>query len=43
MKWIDERELQRMTKEKKSQKRARGAKVIVKGWEQNDFAVHLVV
>ena len=30
-------------KKKKSQKRARGAKVIVKGWEQNDFAVHLVV
>ena len=42
MKAIDERELQKTTKEKKQrQKRARGTEPIVKAWELNDFAVHL--
>ena len=41
MKTIDERELQKTTKEKQRQKGARGTEAIVKGWELNDFAVHL--
>ena len=39
MKTIDEREMQKTTKEK--QKGARGTEAIVKGWELNDFVVHL--
>ena len=35
---IDERETQ---KKKQRQKRTRGTKAIVKGWELNDFVVHL--
>ena len=38
MKIIDERETQ---KKKQRQKRTRGTKAIVKGWELNDFVVHL--
>ena len=38
MKIIDEREEQ---KKKQRQKRTRGAKAIVKGWELNDFVVRL--
>ena len=41
MKTIDERELQKTTKEKQRQKGARGTEAIVKGWELNDFVVHL--
>ena len=40
MKAIDKREMQK-TKEKQSQKGARGTEAIVKGWELNDFVVHL--
>ena len=39
MKIIDERETQ--TKKKQRQKRTRGTKAIVKGWELNDFVVRL--
>ena len=38
MKTIDEREMQ---KNKQRQKGARGTEAIVKGWELNDFVVHL--
>ena len=41
MKIIDEREMQETTKEKQKQKGARGTKALVKGWELNDFVVHL--
>ena len=42
MKTIDEREVQKTTKENKQrQKGARGTEAIVKGWELNDFVVHL--
>ena len=41
MKTIDEREMQKTAKEKQRQKEARGIEVIVKGWELNDFVVHL--
>ena len=42
MKAIDEREMQKTTKEKqKRQKGARGTEAIVKKWELNDFVVHL--
>ena len=37
----DERELQKTTKEKQRQKGARGTEALVKGWELNDFVVHL--
>ena len=41
MKTIDEREM-KTTKEKKlRQKGARGTEVIMKGWELNDFVVHV--
>ena len=33
--------MQKKTKEKQRQKGARGTEGIVKGWELNDFAVHL--
>ena len=38
MKIIDKRETQ---KKKQRQKRIRGTKAIVKGWEPNDFVVRL--
>ena len=41
MKTIDERKLQKTTKEKQRQKGAGWTEVIVKGWELNGFAVHL--
>ena len=41
MKTIDERELEKTTKEKQRQKEARGTEAIVKEWELNDFGVHL--
>ena len=41
MKTIDERELEKTTKEKQRQKEARGTEAIVKEWELNDFVVHL--
>ena len=44
MKTIDERELQKKQQQKKNkqrQKGARGTEAIVKGWELNDFVVHL--
>ena len=41
MKTIDERELQKTTKEKQRQKGARGTEAIVKGWELSGFVVHL--
>ena len=42
MKKIDERELQKQqNKNKQRQKGARGTEAIVKGWELNDFVVHL--
>ena len=42
MKTIDEREVQKTTKENKQrQKGARGTEAIVKGLEINDFVVHL--
>ena len=41
MRTIDERELQKTTKEKKRQKRGGGTESIVKGCKLNDFVVHL--
>ena len=41
MKTMDEREMQKTTKEKQRQKGARGTEAIVKGWELNDFVGHL--
>ena len=45
MKTIDEREMQKTKTKKKNkkqrQKGARGTETIVKGWELNDFVVHL--
>ena len=43
MKIVDEREMQKTTKKKNKQKQkgARGTEAIVKGWELNDFVVHL--
>ena len=41
MKIIGEREMQKTTKEKQKQKGARGTEALVKGWELNDFVVHL--
>ena len=41
MKTIDEREMQKTTKEKQRQKGARETEAIAKGWELNDFVVHL--
>ena len=41
MKTIDERGMQKTTKEKQRQKGARGTEAIVNGWELNDFVVHL--
>ena len=41
MKTIDETELQKTAKEKQRQKGARGKEAIVKGWDLNDFVVHL--
>ena len=40
MKTIDEREMQKTTKEKQRQKGARGTEAIVKGWELNGLVVH---
>ena len=41
MKTIDEREIQKTTKEKQTKAEgARGTEAIVKGWELNDFVVH---
>ena len=42
-KTIDEREMQKDNNKKKKQRQkgARGTEAIVKGWELNDFAVHL--
>ena len=44
MKTIDERKMQKnqQTKNKQRQKRARETEAIVKGWELNDFVVHLI-
>ena len=44
MKTIDEKEMQKKRKQKKNkqrQKGARGTEAIVKGWELNDFVMHL--
>ena len=41
MKKIDEREIKKRRKNKQKQKEARGTEAVVKGWELNDFAVHL--
>ena len=41
MKTIDEKEMQKTRKERQKQKGARGTEAIVKGWELNDFVVHL--
>ena len=44
MKIIDERETQKKTKKtnkNKDRKEQGGTKAIVKGWELNDFVVHL--
>ena len=43
MKTIDEREMQKKQQKenKQRQKGARGIEAIVKGWELNDFVVHL--
>ena len=41
MKTIDERELEKTTKEKQWEKEARGTEAIVKERELNDFVVHL--
>ena len=41
MKTTDEREMQKTTKEKQRQKGAMWTEAIVKGWELNDFVVHL--
>ena len=38
MKILDEREMQKTNR----QKRPRGTEAIVKGWELNDFVVHLI-
>ena len=40
MKTIDERELQKTTKEKQT-KAETSKEIIMKGWELNDFVVHL--
>ena len=40
MKIIDERKLQKTTKEKQT-KTETSKEIIVKGWELNDFVVHL--
>ena len=45
MKIIDERETQKKSKTKqtkKGSKEQRGTEAIVKGWELNDFVVHLI-
>ena len=43
MKNTDEREMQKTTKEKQTKtERATGTEAISKGWELNDFVVHLV-
>ena len=42
MKTIDGKEMQKTTKEKQRQKVARETEAIVKGWELNDFLVHLI-
>ena len=39
MKTIDEREMQKTTKEKQRHKGAMCTEAIVKGWELNDFVV----
>ena len=41
MKTIDERELEKTTKEKQREKEARGTEAIVKEQELNDFVMHL--
>ena len=42
LKAIDEREMQKKQKKnRQKQKGARWTEAIVKGWELNDFAVHL--
>ena len=43
MKTIDERGMQKITKKKtdKDRKEHGGTEAIVKGWELNDFVVHL--
>ena len=41
MKTIDQREMQKATKENQRQKGPRGTEAVVKGWELNDFVVHL--
>ena len=42
MKTIDERELQKTTKEKQTKaERSKGTEAIVKVWDLNDFVVHL--
>ena len=41
MKTIDEREMQKITKEKQRQKGARRTEAVVKEWELSGFAVHL--
>ena len=41
MKTIDEREIQKTTKNKQRQKGARATEAIVKGGKLNDFVVHL--
>ena len=42
MKTIDQREMQKTTKEEQErEKGARGTEAIAKGWELNDFVVHL--
>ena len=41
MKTIDEREMKKITKEKQRQKGARGTEATVKGWELNEFVVHI--
>ena len=42
MKTIDEREMQKTTKEKQKRQKGTGeTEAIVKGWELNDFVVYL--
>ena len=41
MKTIDERQMQKTTKEKQTKKGARGTEAIVKGWELSDFVKDL--
>ena len=42
MKTIEEREMQKTTKERQTkEKGARRTEAIVKGWELNDFVAHL--